>query len=87
MARRARGRGLTGRLFEVTPGGDLVWVYVNPFFGPPNAPPRAQTNPLFRAYRYTSEQVARARATLVPTVAYGMDEIDTAGSDPERAVE
>lgn len=47
-----------GRLFEVTSGGELVWEYVNPYFG--GSP---KNNRVFRAYRYTSEEVARARAT------------------------
>lgn len=47
-----------GRLFEVTVGGDIVWEYVNPYFGglPTN-------NRVFRAYRYSAEEIARARAT------------------------
>ena len=49
-----------GRLFEVTAGGDVVWEYVNPYFA---GPPTTQNNRLFRAYRYSAEQIARARAT------------------------
>jgi hypothetical protein len=44
-----------GRVFEVTPAGETVWEYVNPYFG---GPPNSQTNELFRAYRYTPEQIA-----------------------------
>ena len=53
--------GLSGRIFEVTPEGDVVWEYVNPYFGPSSAAPKAQTNNVFRAYRYTEEEIARAR--------------------------
>jgi len=49
-----------GRLFEVTAGGELVWEYVNPYFA---GPPNAQNNRVFRAYRYSAEEIARARAT------------------------
>jgi len=49
-----------GRLFEVTTGGELVWEYVNPYFG---GPPKAQNNRVFRAYRYSAEEIAKARAT------------------------
>lgn len=49
-----------GRLFEVTAGGELVWEYVNPYFG---GPPKAQNNRVFRAYRYSAEEITRARAT------------------------
>lgn len=47
-----------GRLFEVTAGGEVVWEYVNPHFGgsPTN-------NRVFRAYRYSAEEIARAKAT------------------------
>jgi hypothetical protein len=50
--------GVFGRLFEVTAEGELVWEYVNPHFG---GPPRAQNNRLFRAYRYSPEEVERAQ--------------------------
>jgi Arylsulfotransferase (ASST) len=48
-----------GRFFEVTPQGETVWEYVNPYFG---GPPNAQTNTVFGAYRYTTEEIAAARA-------------------------
>ena len=52
--------GLFGRFFEVTPAGEVVWEYVNPYFGA--GEPHAQTNQVFRAYRYTPEQIARAQS-------------------------
>lgn len=55
--------GLFGRFFEVTSTGEVVWEYVNPYFGPPSRPAQAQTNSVFRAYRYTEEEIARARKT------------------------
>jgi hypothetical protein len=54
--------GLFGRFFEATPDGDTVWEYVNPYFGPATASPAAQTNSVFRAYRYSAEEIERARA-------------------------
>jgi Arylsulfotransferase (ASST) len=51
--------GVSGRLFEVTTDGEVVWEYINPFFGGPHD---AQTNWVFRAYRYSSEQIAGAAA-------------------------
>jgi len=48
-----------GRLFEVTAGGEVVWEYVNPYFA---GPPDAQHNRVFRAYRYSAEEIAKARA-------------------------
>jgi arylsulfotransferase ASST len=53
--------GWFGRFFEVTPEGEVVWEYVNPYFGPANAAAKAQNNNVFRVYRYTEEEVARAR--------------------------
>lgn len=49
-----------GRLFEVTPDGELVWEFVNPYFG---QGPGGENNRVFRAYRYSEEEIARAKAT------------------------
>ena len=56
--------GMFGRFFEVTRSGDVVWEYVNPDFGPADQPPQAQNNMVFRAYRYTHEEIARARRAV-----------------------
>jgi len=53
--------GFFGRLFEVTREGDTVWEYVNPYFGG-SPQPQEQTNQVFRAYRYTAAEIARAQA-------------------------
>jgi hypothetical protein len=42
--------GQTGRLFEVTYDGEIVWEYVNPFFGENER--YGRVNLVFRAYRY-----------------------------------
>ena len=42
--------GMTGRLFEVTVLGEIVWEYTNPFFGEDERLERVNT--VFRAYRY-----------------------------------
>ena len=55
--------GLYGRFFEVTTDGDVVWEYVNPNFGPAPAPPKGQTNNVFRAYRYSADEIAAAQKT------------------------
>src|SRR2546427_11372077 len=52
--------GWFGRFFEVTSAGDVVWEYVNPHFGPANETAKAQNNNVFRVYRYTEKEVARA---------------------------
>jgi hypothetical protein len=57
--RLSRWSGRSDLRFEVTPEGDVVWEYVNPYFG---GPPKAQTNQVFRVYRYTAEEIARAQA-------------------------
>ena len=51
-----------GRLFEVTVDGELVWEFVNPYFG---QGPTGQNNRVFRAYRYSAEEIGRAKATAV----------------------
>jgi hypothetical protein len=52
-----------GRFFEVTKEGEIVWEYVNPFFGKPffGGPPTSESNQVFRALRYSAAEVARAR--------------------------
>ena len=43
-----------GRLFEVTPEGDIVWEFINPVFfeGPPQF---GRQNRVFRSYRYAAD--------------------------------
>jgi hypothetical protein len=56
--------GSFGRLFEVTRESDVVWEYVNPYFGSPaNIPGSPEVNNVFRAFRYSEEEIARARQT------------------------
>ena len=54
--------GNFGRFFEVTTEGDVVWEYVNPWFGPSTAPDKVQQNGVFRVYRYSEDEIARARS-------------------------
>lgn len=56
--------GMFGRFFEVTHAGEVVWEYVNPYFGPVSRPAQKQTNSVFRIYRYTDEQFDRARRAV-----------------------
>ena len=56
--------GNFGRFFEVTSEGDIVWEYVNPYFGPSSAPAKSQENGVFRVYRYPDEEIARARSRI-----------------------
>jgi len=51
--------GWFGRFFEVTGEGEVVWEYVNPYF---TGPPDALLNQVFRAYRYSPQEIERARA-------------------------
>src|SRR5437773_2041052 len=52
--------GCHGRTFEVTRDGEVVWEYVSPhFFSEPGAP--GLNNWVFRAFRYTPEEIDRAR--------------------------
>jgi hypothetical protein len=57
--------GWFGRFFEVTPEGETVWEYVNPYFGARAGPiaggAQPQTNQVFRVYRYTEAEIARAQ--------------------------
>jgi len=55
--------GWFGRFFEVTAEGAIVWEYVNPYFGPASESAKAQNNHVFRVYRYTEDEIARARTS------------------------
>ncbi len=57
--------GNFGRIFEVTPDGQLVWEFVNPYAGmgmPAGQRAPSPTNQVFRAFRYSPEEIARALA-------------------------
>ena len=41
---------MTGRLFEVTRAGEMVWEYTNPFYGEDER--FGYVNRVFRTYRY-----------------------------------
>jgi len=56
--------GSFGRLFEVTHEGEVVWEYVNPYFGMSLG--GAQVNTVFRAYRYSQDDIERARRARSP---------------------
>ena len=43
----------------VTSAGELVWEYVNPYFG---EGPNGLNNRVFRAYRYSTDEIAKAKA-------------------------
>jgi outer membrane protein assembly factor BamB len=52
--------GCDGRIFEVTPDGQVVWEYVSPhFFVEPGRP--GLNNWVFRAFRHTPDEIERAR--------------------------
>ena len=52
--------GWFGRFFEVTPTGEIVWEYVNPYFG---VRQNFVVNAVQRAYRYGAEDIAKAKAS------------------------
>jgi arylsulfotransferase ASST len=56
--------GSFGRFFEVTRDGDVVWEYVNPYFGPETQAVKLRQNAVFRVYRYSDEEIARARSRV-----------------------
>ena len=62
--------GAPGRAFEVTPTGEIVWEYVNPFFAPgggvAGGNPGDATNSMFRAHRYGPEHSALRGRDLDP---------------------
>ena len=55
--------GLTGRLFEVTPGNEVVWEFVSPFVVPSQF---GMANGVFRAHRYGPDHPALQGKELDP---------------------
>ncbi len=55
--------GANGRLFEVTPTGEVVWEYISPFFAEGN---NGMANGVFRAHRYGPEDPALLGRDLDP---------------------
>jgi hypothetical protein len=47
--------GLRGRIFQVTPGGQVVWEYVSPFYGSNGR--GALVNTVFRAFHYRPDEI------------------------------
>ena len=61
--------GQMGRVFEVTPDGDIVWEYVSPFFGPYDwfgLERGGFGNSVFRAYRYPADSTEIAGRLRLP---------------------
>jgi hypothetical protein len=47
--------GRWGRIFEVTPKGEIVWNYISPYFIKAKTTPPDAMNSVFRAYRYRDD--------------------------------
>ena len=59
--------GAPGRMFEVTPGKDIVWEYINPFFGRVGVGRAIESvNGVFRAHRYGPDHQGLAGKDLDP---------------------
>ena len=50
--------GTEGRFFEVTPAGDIIWEYVNPFIS--TGPNGKESNDVFRAEAYPADFIGQA---------------------------
>ncbi len=51
--------GMFGRMFQVTPDGEVVWEYINPYFYPDVE--NVVTNRVFRATFYQADEIPRLR--------------------------
>jgi hypothetical protein len=54
-----------GRLFEVTPSGEIVWEYVSPFAWGRGT--RVLDSGIYRAYRYGYDDIPEAESTFKDT--------------------
>lgn len=86
----------TGRIFEVTAAGEIVWLYINPVTTsgplarnsiiPLSNPTRPiQENAIFRAYRYAKDYPAFAGKDLIPSGP--LEGVATAIDDPDNLPE
>lgn len=69
--------GMQGRLFEVTPAGDLVWEFVSPFFG--YEARWGNVNLVFRAYRYSPDFSGFQGKTFQPEACAWLSHLYRAG--------
>ncbi|MCY3691601.1 MAG: aryl-sulfate sulfotransferase [Chloroflexota bacterium] len=71
--------GAPGRMFEVTPRGEIVWEYINPFFMYSNAAGGGAgmeyTNATFRCHRYGPDHPALAGRDLDPARHAGLNRL------------
>ena len=71
--------GAPGRMFEVTPSGEIVWEYINPFFQYSGAAGGAggmeYTNATFRCHRYSPDHPALAGRDLDPARHSGLNRL------------
>jgi len=59
--------GMKGRVFEVTTDGEIVWEYLNPFYGYHDVHGYyGHSNSLFRAYRYMPDHLGLKDKNLSP---------------------
>ena len=58
------GEGQSGRIFEVTSSGDIVWEYISPFST--GSTEEGLSNSIFRAHRYAPDHPALAGRDLDP---------------------
>ena len=58
--------GANGRLFEVTPNGEVVWEYISPFFAEGN---NGVANGVFRAHRYGPDDPSEGEVVLAENIA------------------
>ena len=71
--------GAPGRMFEVTPRGEVVWEYINPFpvfnDGPGGQGGMELSNATFRCHRYSPDHPALAGRDLDPAQHSGLNRL------------
>ena len=71
--------GAPGRMFEVTPRGEIVWEYINPFpvfnDGPGGVGGMELSNATFRCHRYSPDHPALAGRALDPSAHSGLNRL------------
>lgn len=71
----------SGRLFEVTPSGENVWEYVNPFYTEPSDESPFPHNKIYKAYRVDSDWVPPG-GLPVPGAGSPLEPVGAVGDNP-----
>ena len=78
--------GITGRLFEITPKGAMVWEYVNNLPLYESSPINTKHCPVYAAFRYGLDYPGLKRPFLIPDIRRALPKDELIVQDKDKAV-